>query len=163
MTLFDVLVMVDWSANSVPKSGADSIWAATLDVTTGERTVVNHRTRALAYAAVRSVLSEAAGKRVLVGFDFPYGFPAGFAGVLAGESGAWRTVSRYLEDQIVDDDRNVNNRYEVAARPNSCIAPTIGPFWGCPAAKAGLTLQTHKRHAFPLAMCDWADRGVPFH
>jgi hypothetical protein len=93
---------------------------------------------------------DAAGKRVLVGFDFPYGFPAGFARAVAGESGDWRDVWRYLADEIVDDERNSNNRYEVAARLNSSITSSLGPFWGCPVSKAGPTLHTHKRHVFPV-------------
>ena len=32
---FDVIVIVDWSANSTPKVGADSIWVAEHDADAG--------------------------------------------------------------------------------------------------------------------------------
>ena len=38
----------------------------------------------------------AGGERVLVGFDFPYGYPAGFAAALDLTGPPWLAVWRYL-------------------------------------------------------------------
>jgi precorrin-8X/cobalt-precorrin-8 methylmutase len=159
--LFDVMVMVDWSANSAPKTGTDSIWAASLDVATGRVEVRNHPTRAQAERSIRDLLVASAHQRVLVGFDFPFGYPSGAAAVLGDErhrssdagpavSTAWSRIWHHLAEQITDDHRNRNNRFAVAAHFNSLIAPDPGPFWGCPPAQSCETLNTHKRHRFPV-------------
>jgi precorrin-8X/cobalt-precorrin-8 methylmutase len=166
--LFDVFVMVDWSSASTPTRGADSIWSATLDVATGDASVVNHATRAAAFSAVRATLVDAAGRRVLVGFDFPYGYPAGSATALGLDPGCrdprcldptcldprcldptWRSLWRELTSSITDDERNRNNRFDVAAQLNARLGDGPGPFWGCPRGRDGGRLSTHKHHAFP--------------
>lgn len=154
---FDVFVVVDWSASSVPKLGRDSIWSASLDVTasatsaTSATTLTNHRTRCEAERAVAALLAHAVGKRVFVGFDFPYGYPAGFGPLVERAGGDWRSVWRYLARHVVDDERNRNNRFEVAAGLNTLVGQGPGPFWGCPVRQASVVLDTHKRHSFPVA------------
>jgi hypothetical protein len=147
---FDVFVMVDWSSASVPTRGKDSIWAATLDVVTGETTVENHPTRRQASGEVRRILHGAAGRRVLVGFDFPYGYPAGFAAALGLPAPPWRSVWRELVASIEDDARNRNNRFDVASRLNGRLGGGNGPFWGRPASRPDELLSTHKLHTYPL-------------
>lgn len=147
--LFDLYVMVDWSSAAVPARGTDSIWAATLDAITGDSTVENLPTRRQAFAAVRRVLLDAPERRVLVGFDFPYGYPAGFAGALGLPEPDWRSVWRELVSTIEDDERNRNNRFDVAAWLNSRLGGGPGPFWGRPANRTDEHLSTHKRHTFP--------------
>ena len=71
----------------------------------------------------------AAGRRVLVGFDFPFGYPAGFAEAVTGEPRAlalWAHLASLLRD---DPATNANNRFEVAAALNAA-RPGPGPFWG---------------------------------
>ena len=149
--LFDAFVMVDWSASATPKSGADSIWVASLDVKSGATTLVNHRTRALAERALRSRLIEFPARRVLVGFDFPLGYPLGFARLLGAGHGDWATVWRYLAGSIVDDERNANNRFDVADHMNAWAGPTPGPFWGCPPTRSTPILRPRKDARFPVA------------
>ena len=152
--LFDVFVMVDWSASSVPRCGRDSIWSATLDVVTGEVDVVNHRTRWAAGAALKDVLVGATERRVLVGLDVPFGYPVGFAACLPGPAANWRAMWSFLTAEVRDDERNRNNRFELAARLNELVAAgsggTTGPFWGCPATQRSRSLDPRKAHRFPV-------------
>jgi len=77
---------VDWSAAATPKLGSDSIWIAATGW--GSAAVLeNLPTRAAAMARVEEILQQttAAGLRILCGFDFPFGYPAGTARVLTGE------------------------------------------------------------------------------
>ncbi len=129
MSLFDGYLMVDWSAASVPATGADSIWIAWLRG--GELRLTNPPTRVEAMAEITDILRDATarGERVLAGFDFPFGYPEGTAHALTG--GDWRNLWRLLADQIVDDEHNANNRFKVAARLNQTF-PGVGPFWGHP-------------------------------
>jgi precorrin-8X/cobalt-precorrin-8 methylmutase len=84
MPIFDRYIAVDWSANNGPKTGKDSIWI-------GEATPAglvasrNPATRAAAMADIEATLlaARSRGERVLVGFDFVFGFPAGAAEAIA--------------------------------------------------------------------------------
>lgn len=72
MRIFDSYLIVDWSANSTPKTGSDSIWIACgSDESSIE--LFNPNTRASAMLIIKQLLSEVNGK-VLVGFDFPFGY-----------------------------------------------------------------------------------------
>jgi hypothetical protein len=132
--LFDTYVAVDWSASSRPKYGPDSIWSCVAG-----HEPENHGTRHEATERLRSLLRReaSAGRRVLVGFDFPYAYPSGFA--------PWRRLWDMLVEAIEDDARNANNRFDVAASLN--VGP--GPFWGCPASRACATLTTKRTVRFP--------------
>jgi precorrin-8X/cobalt-precorrin-8 methylmutase len=148
--LFDLVVVIDWSANSTPKLGADSIWSCALDTTSGVATTINHPTRHEARQHLHTVLTGAAGRRVLVGFDFPFGVPAG-AAAAAGLPGdePWRALWEHLAADIVDGPRNHTNRFEVAAALNARIGPGPGPFWGAPPGRAGASLSSRKAPGFP--------------
>src|SRR5262245_17494154 len=86
--LFDRYVVVDWSTNRTPKIGRDSIWIAEA-LRAGTRiridTPRNPPTRAAAYDLVVRALRNHVdvGHRVLICFDFVYGFPCGFADALS--------------------------------------------------------------------------------
>lgn len=128
--LFDRYVVVDWSANSTPKAGKDSIWSCIFDPKLGRQDVVNHRTRHAARTYMTAALIADRG-RVLVGFDFPYGYPTGFAhaaGLVGGRPwmAAWDHLARHLRDEP----DNTNNRFELAAQLNAAISDGPGPFWG---------------------------------
>jgi hypothetical protein len=73
---------------------------------------------------------------VLVGFDFPFGYPAG-----SGLGGGRRLAER-LAGLIEDAADGSNNRFAVAARLNAELGRLPGPFWGCPAAAAGEFLRS---------------------
>jgi precorrin-8X/cobalt-precorrin-8 methylmutase len=133
MPLFDRYIAVDWSANNQPKVGKDSIWSCVGDDATTELHAANHPTRRAGEAWLLRQLTAAvrADERVLVGLDFPYGYPAGFATSLGLEGEPWKGVWAYLDRQIRDDERNVSNRFEVADRVNRRLG-RHAPFWGRP-------------------------------
>ena len=158
--LYDAYVAVDWSASSLPKSGADSIWLCV-----DGREPENHRTRHAATLRIRDVLYRVLreGRRTLIGFDFPFGYPHGFAEFAApGPGPPWRRVWDLLSSRIRDDERNANNRFEVAAELNH----GTGPFWGCPMRRQGPRLTTKRTSPFPhcglaeLRAVDRRTRGV---
>ena len=171
--VFDAYMMVDWSAAAVPASGADSIWIATCERADGARPqprLVNPATRreAMAYLADRLADLVARDRKVLVGFDFAFGYPAGFAARLCGETADWRAVWRELAACISDGDDNANNRWAVAAALNHRISGTAFPFWGCPPQAAEERLSTRKPAGFvdpggdglaELRLCDRAAGG----
>ena len=143
MPLFDTHVVVDWSARSTPspsKPHKDSIWWAAADAETGKaRTPEYARTRCDAVERlailVAGELDE--GRRVLVGFDFPFGYPKGVAERLTGRASG-RELWAWLTHRIEDAKDNANNRYEVAAKINRKY-PGAGPFWGRPPQWNSLT------------------------
>jgi hypothetical protein len=137
MPLFDRYVAVDWSANNAPKLGADSIWACTALRTKPGVAAVNHATRRAAesWLTARLMASVHAGERTLVGMDFPYGYPSGFADALRLRGAAWRATWSYLTRRVIDDEHNKSNRFEVASEINTALGPRR-PFWGTPARVA---------------------------
>jgi molybdopterin molybdotransferase len=135
MSGFDTFVMVDWSARATPspaRPSADALWLAVARQG-GAEAPRYFRTRAEIAAALHEIFAAeiAAGRRVLAGFDFPLGYPAGFAAALTGAPRAL-AVWEWLAREIADAPDNANNRFEVADRINAAL-PGIGPFWGRPA------------------------------
>jgi hypothetical protein len=139
--------MVDWSAKSTPSPAApsaDSIWIGELTADGATQAELYCRTREVATDRLRALLVESvrSGERVLIGFDFPFGFPAGFVEA-AGLSGGppWIDAWGDLLARIEDGPRNENNRFDVVRRYNAALGEGPGPFWGCPEAQAhgGLT------------------------
>ena len=66
----------------------------------------------------------------MIGFDFPFGYPAGVASHLTGKASAF-ALWDWLASRIEDAADNANNRFEVAEAINRTY-PGIGPFWGRP-------------------------------
>jgi hypothetical protein len=132
-TLFDRYIAIDWSASNQPKVGKDSIWSCVGGDQQERLGTVNHRTRraAEAWLLEQLIVAVERGLRVLVGLDFPYGYPSGFAAALDLEGDPWRAVWGYLEREINDDRLNVSNRFEVAAGINARLG-RHAPFWGRP-------------------------------
>lgn len=155
LPLFDTYVMVDWSASNEPAAwppGKDSIWWAavqdrketvsvngkkkTVRFPPAETIVAHERTRHSAISHLSDFLAAELGKkrRVLVGFDFAFGYPNGFSEVVTGEESA-ESVWRWLSGHIEDNDENRNNRFDVAGEINEAIrrkTGEAGPFWGYP-------------------------------
>ncbi len=137
--LFDAYVFVDWSAKTGPtrvKPSKDAIWVGEL-THGGDGAESYWRTRATATAYVKDLLLSHvwAERRVLVGFDFPYGYPAGLATHLAnGDSAPWRSVWNFLGSAIHDDESNRSNRFAVASQINALVGDGPGPFWGSPSS-----------------------------
>ena len=133
MTGFDTIVVVDWSARSTPsprRPSKDAIFIA--QTTAGQTEVAYHRTRAAAQAALEATFDNALtdGRRVLAGFDFPLGYPKGFAKRLTGTDDPF-AVWRWLAEAIMDGADNSNNRLDVADRINAAMGGG-GPFWSHP-------------------------------
>ena len=130
--LFDTYIMVDWSAASTPKTGKDSIWIGELDGASGQMGFENPSTRKLAYRMLEQRLSELTetSQRVLLGFDFSLGFPAGTSRALGLEGPSWRAMHTFLHREVEDSDNNSNNRFAVAARMNAKLSGRAFPFWG---------------------------------
>lgn len=133
MRLFDRYLAVDWSANNSPKQGADSIWIAERGPG-GALDSINPPTRTLAMQHVTERLREAraGGERVFVGFDFPFGYPAGVVARL-GAGTDWRDLWDLLERELSDDADNRSNRFDAAVRLNARLGEGGPQFWGCPA------------------------------
>lgn len=144
--MFDRFVVVDWSANSTPKRGRDSIWVAVCDA--NGVTVSNPPTRAVAERFLTERIVDDPIGRTLIGVDFSLGYPAGTAAALGLRGRAWESMAGLLSTSIVDDDANANNRFEVASALNSCLSASGAPFWGCPPAFAGATLTSTKPASF---------------
>lgn len=156
MALFDAYIFVDWSARnrlSPAKPRRDTIWVGECAEDQGTETYC--RGRAEATMLVRDRLMDHAGKghRVLVGFDFPYGYPAGFATALGRGGKPWRAVWDVLTEAVIDTETNASNRFEAAADLNRRIGDGPGPFWGCGAkvAPPGLTRSKNGLFTFPFS------------
>ena len=135
MPLFDTHIVVDWSARSQPspaKPTRDAIWwAVARDGVVARPVYVRTRDAAITRLAKLIAAERVARRRVLVGFDFPFGYPAGVARHLTGRDCAF-ALWDWLAARIEDDEHNANNRYAVAAEINRRY-PGVGPCWGRPA------------------------------
>jgi hypothetical protein len=86
--MFDRFVVVDWSANSTPKLGRDSIWVALLDGA-GTTSVTNLPTRHEAEEFLGHLFESEPTLTTLVGVDFSLGYPAGTATALGVDGTPW--------------------------------------------------------------------------
>ncbi len=135
--LFDAYLTVDWSAANAPKTGQDSIWLALAERGgAGLRLACpqNPPTRAGARERLEALLNGLLkrGRRVLAGFDFPFGYPAGTAAALQLDGAPWPAMWELLAREIEDDAANHSNRFEVAERLNGRFGRRL--FWGRPTA-----------------------------
>lgn len=145
--LFSAYVIVDWSAAAKPTTGADSVWIGVLKRDVRFRLTFeswNPATRQEAETKLAAILDDLKkrGERALVGFDFPLGFPRGFATALnlPGEQ-PWRAVWDQLAKMVKDKADNTNNRFGVGSEINRRLTGGPFPFWGCPPKDALTTLQ----------------------
>jgi hypothetical protein len=165
MAEFDAYLMVDWSASSRRVTGSDSIWYCLVTHSGDHSSIValeNPSTRRKAVTEISDILRGLARKEkmTLVGFDFPYGYPAGTAAALGLTvapkwSGVWCEITR----RIVDNDDNSNNRFEVAAKLNERFSGRCYPFWGCPEGRRSATLSSTRGDPGHLAVRRLTDVG----
>ena len=120
--MFDRYIAVDWSASSSPKTGENSIWICNLGGA-GDPITTNPPTRGRAEEQLRALLIEAIdhGERVLIGFDFPYGYPQGFAAALGLDGPAWSSIWRHLAGHL--QDASPTNEKRGGGRPTTGAAP----------------------------------------
>lgn len=126
---FDTIIIVDWSGGNDrgPTPKKDAIWAALIRDDTAEPPRY-FRNRQVAEAWLGDIFAAelAAGRRVLAGFDFPFGYPSGFSRRVTGRAdplAIWDWFAARLEDEP-----KRNNRFHLAGRLNA-LFPGTGPFW----------------------------------
>jgi molybdopterin-guanine dinucleotide biosynthesis protein B len=130
---YDSFLVVDWSGGNDrgPTPKKDAIWAALArrgaPAAGIEPVYLRNRRVAERWIAETIAAERARGRRVLAAFDFPFGFPAGFAEAVTGAPdplALWAWLAERIEDAP-----GANNRFDVAGRLNA-LFPGIGPFWG---------------------------------
>jgi len=131
---FDRVIVADWSAANMPTSPtnrANAVWLGCHDAEGGAEW--HHRTRATAEDQLNALIKTAlaAGQRLLIGFDFAFAYPTGFATRLTGQENP-RGLWRWLDEAVEDASDNKNNRFDVAARINAAFPEGDGPFWSHP-------------------------------
>jgi hypothetical protein len=158
MPLFDAYIFVDWGAAGRPYSKtpkADALWVGELSSPDDQKTEKYCCTReeATQHVLDRLLHHTEESRRVLVGFDFPYGYPKGLASALnlTGDKPAWLLVWSEISRRIEDDENNCNDRFRAASDLNRIISGNSqGPFWGSPKPRATGHLSPHSP-------------GFPFH
>jgi len=150
--LFDAYIMVDWSAAAKPTLGANSIWIGILAKDARLKLqfkAVNIDTRLKARAFLEDMVAKLTrrGDRVLLGFDFSLGYPAGTAQALGldlSTRAPWEAMHAHLSSKLKDKADNSNARYAIAAGLNYAISKGPFPFWGAPARDVVSTLASTK-------------------
>lgn len=160
--LFDAYIMVDWSAAAKPVTGPNSIWIGILAKDARLKLqfrAVNPETRLKARAFIDDMVGKLTkrGDKVLLGFDFSFGYPSGTAGALGLDTSStppWKAIHDHIAGKVREKPDNSNARFAIAAGMNYAISRGPYPFWGAPAKDQVNTLGG-KRAAFdkdaPLA------------
>jgi precorrin-8X/cobalt-precorrin-8 methylmutase len=193
MSLFDFYIMVDWSG-AMRRRGmrADTIWTAYGGIEAENPKTDSPFSRTEAIHLIHSLLDEQSRKmlRVLLCFDFAFGFPRDFSAALQTATGKtdaalpWLATWQYLSDAIKDDvgtvlhrkPTNRSNRFDVANTINSLLSlspEAPGPFWcASPEAAYSYIPQNRPHQPFqtgqgfsiqPLRFTDQRARsGTPF-
>ena len=147
MSPFDTIVVVDWSGGNdrgkSPKK--DAIWAGVHKQDgTAEQTYLRNRRVAEIFLTDLVRTERAAGRRVLMGFDFPFGYPRGFGEALTGSTDPLAVLDWF--EARIEDAPETNNRFDLAGEINAVHGNGQGPFWanglkrdikGLPRTKAG--------------------------
>ena len=126
--MFDQIAILDWSAAKGSRLGKDSIWLGVCDGRTVHARNFPNRTAAQAELASFVGTALKKGQRLLIGADFAFGFPAGFASVLTGQARAL-AVWDWLSARVTEGAGHTSNYRAVAAEMNAGF-PGFGPFWG---------------------------------
>ncbi|MGD1881232.1 MAG: gephyrin-like molybdotransferase Glp [Paracoccaceae bacterium] len=130
MTDWHTMIMVDWSGgnDTGPRPRSDAIWACLARKGQTEAPLYLRNREAAWDWLTETIQHETqAGHSVLIGFDFPFGFPKGFGRALTGSDDPF-AVWDWLSKRISDAPKS-NNRFDVAGEINA-VFPGTGPFWG---------------------------------
>lgn len=127
---FDTFLMVDWSGGNdrgaTPKK--DAIWVCAARNGIADTPVyLRNRTAAEAWITDFIATERDAGRRILAGFDFAFGYPAGFGEKLTGSTDPFAIWDWFAAR--VKDTPDANNRFDLAGQINA-LFPGVGPFWG---------------------------------
>ncbi|MBE1285761.1 MAG: molybdopterin guanine dinucleotide synthesis [Rhodobacteraceae bacterium] len=118
--------MVDWSGgnDTGPTPRKDAIWTCEAG-----HEPVYLRNRILAAEWLTDLIDDtlSRGQRLCIGFDFPFGYPLGFAQAVTGSNDPLR-LWEWFEDRI-EDSPHTNNRFDLAGAINQKLGGQ-GPFWG---------------------------------
>jgi molybdopterin molybdotransferase len=160
---FDTFVVADWSAakGRRPRPTKDAIWLGIVRdgvAQPSEFCATRIEAEARIAALIRS--EHAAGRRLLVSFDFPFGYPQGFARQVTGTDDPF-AVWDWISARITDTELGENNRFDVAEALNA-LFNGAGPFWakpnktgwpGIPFRKEGITFapMAERRHCDLMA------------
>ncbi len=150
--LFDAYIIVDWSAAAKPVTGANSIWIGTRARDARLKfqfSSANPNTRVAARSLLKDRIEKLVGRgdKVLVGFDFAFGYPMGTAaaaGLTGSGQAPWRAMYDFLSGKVKERDDNANARFAIAAGLNDAISQGPHPFWGAPKKNERPTLATKK-------------------
>ena len=150
--LFDAYIIVDWSAAAKPVSGANSIWIGwvTRDASGRARfSCENPKTRLQARVQIHELAGDfiARGSRVLIGFDFAFGYPTGTAkaiGLKMDMCPPWKAMHDFLSLSFKEQTDNSNTRFDLASILNAKMTSGPHPFWGVPTSQVRSTLKTTK-------------------
>ncbi|WP_371810272.1 gephyrin-like molybdotransferase Glp [Ruegeria sp. HKCCD8929] len=129
MTPFRTFAMVDWSGgnDTGPTPRKDAIWACVVrDGNAVEPVYLRNRALAENWLADLIEAETSAGRRLFLGFDFPFGYPRGFARALTGSDDPL-TLWDWFEARI-EDAPKANNRFDLAGEINRRFGGR-GPFW----------------------------------
>lgn len=131
MRPFDTILVADWSAakRAPAKPSKDAIWLGLTRNGVSEEPVYC-RSRGEAEAWIAELIGQevAAGRRLLASFDFPFGYPSGFARHVTGSDNTF-ALWDWFEARIEDHADGSNNRFDVAEELNA-LFDGLGPFWG---------------------------------
>lgn len=128
MTGFDSFAIVDWNAgnDTGPRPKKDAIWVgAVLGGIAQEPVYLRNRPLAFEYLCKLIDAEMQASRKLMIGFDFPFAYPSGFAQAIACVSN--KEVWRYFRDHLQDTPSG-NNRFELAGKMNARFNGD-GPFW----------------------------------
>jgi hypothetical protein len=172
MSLFDFYIMVGWSGGARRSGGrSDTIWIAHGPTSADVPLTASPFSRTEAIHLIHSLLANEveSKRRVLLCFDFAYGYPVDFAAAVQAATGKsdrdlpWLLIWQYLSEQIKDDEgtapgakpNNRSNRFEVANQINALLSPdpkVAGPFWcASPEAAYRYIPQNRPREPFQTA------------
>lgn len=156
MQSFDYFIAVDWSSRAKPspaKPSRDAIWVGE-GKSLGRVTSRYFRTREATIVYLRAKLTRLmkSNQRVLVGWDFSFGYPKGLGAALRiDKKRPWKHIWKLLDRLIVDEPDNYNNRFTVGAELNRRISLGSGPFWGVPTGQSGIFLGSKRDFSYPVA------------
>lgn len=143
--------MVDWSGGGDrgSKPVKDAIWIGQAAGGVSEPPEYA-RNRVVAEARLEEIIAGAlaAGKRLFIGFDFPFGYPAGFAQGVTGSTNPlllWEALADRLPPSVEG-----RERIAVASELNA-LFPGDGPFWFDPFRKGTVPL----RKPAPMPLPEW--------
>ncbi|WP_366141179.1 hypothetical protein [uncultured Tateyamaria sp.] len=133
MTGFDTILVADWSAGKrrPARPSKDAIWLG-IARNGAAQDPIYCRSRQEAETQIAALIDaeQAAGRRLLASFDFPFGYPKGLAKHITGHDDPF-ALWDWISARITDAPDGTNNRYAVAEEMNGHFDGP-GPFWGKP-------------------------------